>query len=265
MGCPRLTYHQNPSPLKVVYSRTEPRQKVVQGYLSVDPMSDEYPSLSDYMYVAGSPIILVDPDGQKIKVKGSIFFKIRVRSTLAFARVFSKDANHKIKALKSSNNIHTIQRRTKDGNAAASNSFGVDDSPKGYITTYLGRKFKGTGKGTGSTIYWDINSEKGGVDIDGNRERPKYIGLLHEIFHAFQMDRGEIKYNDKKGAMECEWDAVHFENQMRTQLGRLFFTRDIALRQWYGKTDVLRRDFDYQNNKPIVKPSKPRWELPKGV
>jgi len=33
-------------------------------WLSVDPMADKYPSLSPFMYCAGNPVILVDPDGK---------------------------------------------------------------------------------------------------------------------------------------------------------------------------------------------------------
>jgi len=64
-------------------------------WLSVNPLADKYPSMSPFMYTAGNPVILVDPDGMRIKVKGSILFKIRVRATFAFSRVFSKDANEK--------------------------------------------------------------------------------------------------------------------------------------------------------------------------
>ena len=35
-------------------------------WLSVDPLSDKYPSMSAYMYCAGNPVILVDPDGREI-------------------------------------------------------------------------------------------------------------------------------------------------------------------------------------------------------
>jgi RHS repeat-associated protein len=36
-------------------------------WLSVDPLASKYPSMSAYMYVAGNPVMLVDPDGRKIK------------------------------------------------------------------------------------------------------------------------------------------------------------------------------------------------------
>jgi RHS repeat-associated protein len=42
-------------------------------WLSVDPMSDKYPSMSPYNYCANNPVILVDPDGRWIK--GAGFFR----------------------------------------------------------------------------------------------------------------------------------------------------------------------------------------------
>ena len=35
-------------------------------WLSVDPMSDKYPSLSPYVYCANNPVKLVDPNGEEI-------------------------------------------------------------------------------------------------------------------------------------------------------------------------------------------------------
>jgi RHS repeat-associated protein len=39
-------------------------------WLSVDPLADKYPSMSAYMYTAGNPVMLVDPDGMRIKGAG---------------------------------------------------------------------------------------------------------------------------------------------------------------------------------------------------
>jgi len=38
----------------------------VSVWLSVDPMADKYPSMSAFMYCAGNPVMLVDPDGRKL-------------------------------------------------------------------------------------------------------------------------------------------------------------------------------------------------------
>lgn len=64
MGCLKLTYSQQDTPLKVVYRKTEPQQKPVQRFISVDPMSDKNFGVSPYVYCNNNPIILVDPDGR---------------------------------------------------------------------------------------------------------------------------------------------------------------------------------------------------------
>jgi RHS repeat-associated protein len=40
-------------------------------WLSVDPMSDKYPSLSPYTYCADNPVKLVDPNGEEVSVFGN--------------------------------------------------------------------------------------------------------------------------------------------------------------------------------------------------
>ncbi len=39
----------------------------ISVWLSVDPLADKYPSLSPFMYCAGNPVILVDPDGRNFE------------------------------------------------------------------------------------------------------------------------------------------------------------------------------------------------------
>ena len=40
-------------------------------WLSVDPMSDKYPSLSPYVYCADNPVGLVDPNGEEVVITGT--------------------------------------------------------------------------------------------------------------------------------------------------------------------------------------------------
>jgi RHS repeat-associated protein len=42
----------------------------LSGWLSVDPMTDKYPSLSPYCYSANNPVVLVDPNGEKVYIVG---------------------------------------------------------------------------------------------------------------------------------------------------------------------------------------------------
>jgi len=62
-------------------------------WLSVDPLSDKYPSLSPYAYCANNPVMLVDPDGREIDVtelyrkeKGQYVHAKQVEAFEAFAK-----------------------------------------------------------------------------------------------------------------------------------------------------------------------------------
>jgi len=231
------------------FRQLDPR---VGRWLSIDPKANAQES--PYVSMSNNPIWFNDPYGDTIKVEGNLGFKIRVKATLFIARLFSSDAKEKISDLKNSENVHTIMKKTSGGNYSQSSSYGVDDSPEGLITTYTDRRggthtYTGTGEGTDSKIGWDINSKDGGKDVTGNTKRPKRVGLLHEVFHSWQMDRGEIDRTMNKGLKQSEWDATHFENQIRSQLR---IVKSIELRQYYGTIDILRRDFDYSRNKPII-------------
>ena len=68
MGCLKLTYQNLETPLKVVYKKRFLNEKVVQLWLSVDPLADKYPSMSPYMYCAGNPIKYIDPDGMNYDI-----------------------------------------------------------------------------------------------------------------------------------------------------------------------------------------------------
>ena len=49
----------------------------IMQWLSVDPMSDKYPSVSPYMYCAGNPIKYFDPNGEDIWIVNSSGNKVK--------------------------------------------------------------------------------------------------------------------------------------------------------------------------------------------
>jgi RHS repeat-associated protein len=75
-------------------------------WLSVDPLSDKYPSMSAYMYCAGNPVMLVDPDGREIDYE-----KFRDRVNTFFAFVFNKNFRSRYRTWKDSPDTYTIQKR----------------------------------------------------------------------------------------------------------------------------------------------------------
>ena len=66
MGCRKLTYYETlTEPLKVVQGKGLESEKVVQGFISVDPLASKYPQWSPYSAFANNPIMYVDPDGRE--------------------------------------------------------------------------------------------------------------------------------------------------------------------------------------------------------
>lgn len=66
-------------------------------WLSVDPFSDKYPSMSPFMYCAGNPVMLVDPDGMHFEDPDD---EIRAYKSKDKATARIEEYKHRIKELK---------------------------------------------------------------------------------------------------------------------------------------------------------------------
>lgn len=72
--------------------------EALTGWLSVDPMSDKYPSMSPYNYCAWNPVKLVDPNGDTLDVvnkKGQFLFSLddnspKGRSSITAKKLYDK-------------------------------------------------------------------------------------------------------------------------------------------------------------------------------
>lgn len=60
------TQHERDQETQLDYRGARFYDGEVGRFLSLDPLATEYPSISDYVYVAGNPIMFIDPDGKKI-------------------------------------------------------------------------------------------------------------------------------------------------------------------------------------------------------
>ena len=90
MGCLKLSYCSDVALPKVMYGKSVLSEKSLQIWLSVDPMSDKYPSMSPYNYCMNNPVILVDPDGMDI-ING-------YRPDVELAKLIVKQAQSKLDA-----------------------------------------------------------------------------------------------------------------------------------------------------------------------
>jgi len=161
-------------------------------WLSVDRYADKYPFISPYAYCAWNPIRLTDPNGDTIVIKGDNANYLYIDGMLynldgsnakgvdKFAKACEKSLKKcskkglscEIQDLQNSSNHIVITRSSDGSNRCTSDSF-IDES---------------NGVGCGSTI--EYNPESTWLKKDG--ERPAYVGLAHELGHAYDANEGGV-------------------------------------------------------------------------
>lgn len=147
MGCLKLTYKPIMQVLRTRKGMLSREAKVVQMWLSVDPLAEKYPSISPYAYCANNPILYIDPDGREIVLPGSkkaqdAYVKMLHASTgNNYAIVDNKltlvgaDAN--FKGTKSQTLINTIQSGIDAKDVYTMNLVGDKKDDKGvFIDSY---------------------------------------------------------------------------------------------------------------------------------
>ncbi|HYX06928.1 MAG TPA: hypothetical protein VE912_09375 [Bacteroidales bacterium] len=246
MGCLKLTYYQEEPTLKVVHRADEQQEKVVQWFLSVDPLAEKFPSISSYAYVANNPLNAIDPDGREIKLilgrdkngtvtqmvtyrngnlyssDGTVYnsnkpFALTVQYTLkSLSGMKNETVRSVVNQLETSDNIHYIEQDPYGGDRV---------SP-------VAGQWHAANEGTGVDTHMKLTLD--GEPIEGDLETSPETTLGHELKHAYDLDQGNYK-----GQMEIspsnkspkEISAVNFENKIRHE-------RDMEIRTSYGNKEI---------------------------
>ncbi|MCD2257591.1 RHS repeat-associated core domain-containing protein [Psychroserpens luteolus] len=217
-------------------------------WMNIDPLAEKYYEFSTYNYVKNNPIYFVDPDGMEIYIhRGRNMndeqyeeFKNQVLADLQKLsdNTLEIDENGKV--------IEIECGGTETCNEASSvvSKLIYDDSrinifkSKGKNVTIPGKgsdlKEDGTpGKGSDFVrINYDPNLREGGLDVNGSYDRDPYIGLAHELGHAFDAINGtrdkskstmkdpdEPERDKAKTLTKKEVKARKFENKIRQEQG----------------------------------------------
>ena len=201
-------------------------------WLSVDPMSDKYPSTSPYTYCENNPVRLVDEDGRDIWIigedgeryqyKGGQLFDIKGNVYDFKADSYEGRAVAALGTLKSSEMgsslISSFESTTTDITIMSADK--RDEIYKGLTSFDQGTDI----------LFWNDK----GTDlhtVDG-RQRNAATDLGHEFSHAYDYCIG---FNYEKGSFQGlsteEWMAIYRENCIRSDLGQ-------PLRVSYGSTSI---------------------------
>jgi RHS repeat-associated protein len=155
-------------------------------WLSVDPMSDKYPSMSPYNYCANNPVMLVDPDGNEIR----IYYKTKTGIAKLFEKPkyivytpgmqyngnneFVKGTVDALNYVQKGDNLSIISKIALD----TKKTVRIIESDPG-VTQY---------DPLFNVIFYNNNS--GMLCLDDNREptggkQSPALGLLHELGHTY--------------------------------------------------------------------------------
>jgi len=155
---------------------------------SVDPLSDKYPSLSPFMYCAGNPVVLVDPDGMDIVITGEDGSKTTYKQGKEYK------GNDKFTSI-TVNTLNQINER-EGGEKVLSRLTGSE-------SIY---SIENTEGGAGTSSWGYSPKDNGGTINAGKLSSVDNLhgieGLGNELFHGYQQDMGQnpLSIDSKVGA-----------------------------------------------------------------
>ena len=166
-------------------------------WLSVDPMSDKYPSISPYAYCAWNPVKLVDPDGKEF----TVWIEDGGGNTYEYKPNMSPMGDA------------AAQQQIQTLNEIYSTSLGqemldvlIESANDYYITNESTRT-----PGTSGTIEYGNGAK---CKMGGNNN---VVDMSHELFHAFQYEncQGGATYKN-------EVEAYIYSNALAWEAGKAF-------------------------------------------
>lgn len=183
---PGYSGHINDPETGLIYMQARYYDPEVGRFLSVDPDVSKPGNVFNfnrYEYVNNNPIMGIDPTGRVIHIVGDANFTQRMNADL---QIISRGAGGRVlvdKLQATPNIIYVVQQAPGLGNETQGDRSGISVN----------------GKGTGSDVRIDLTQTTGGVDANGNRTRPEYVGLAHELGHARAIDQGVQSYDKGNG------------------------------------------------------------------
>ncbi|HOJ25414.1 MAG TPA: RHS repeat-associated core domain-containing protein [Bacteroidales bacterium] len=160
-------------------------------WLSVDPMADKYPSLSPYIYSANNPIILIDPNGEKVYIVGDAADEATAQLENNFTNIkITRNTETgelsytgKAKTLKEQFIVKAIERTDIEANIIAENH-PIYYKGHNESAVYMGNEYIEE-NGNKKAIGYQYVYPRGLGKMDVNTHSLKGGYMLHEVAEAY--------------------------------------------------------------------------------
>jgi len=176
----------------------------------IDPMAEKYYSMSPYNYVAGNPMIYIDPNGQELIIPSDLN-RLQRWKIMRNLRVLSDDKLYYDKKTEMVMVSKQVTGKHTQGTTLIRELIGssktitieIEDREFGNTVDYNSRLTKQASNGTGisSTVNFnpfsnpDIPTEDKKTGYVSGKKRPNFIGLGHELIHALRLANGKLDYS----------------------------------------------------------------------
>jgi hypothetical protein len=195
METPRYFYHPDPS-----------------IWLSVDPLSDKYPNLTPYAYCANNPVILMDPDGREVIIKGDDVdgavqqLQNQTNLKLSYDKNGNLSYSGKMKTPIDQMITDAIDNPDITVNMIANKSNSFD----GIFTTEIGGGYFGNIYDDGKVNTYQLVSTSllAAFDFSVGGEKSG-LTMVHELAESFY--GGQIALETKKGSPPSTFNGTTYE------------------------------------------------------
>ena len=152
-------------------------------WLSVDPMSDKYPSLSPYNYCAWNPMKLVDPDGMRFD-----------SASVGIINDFRAHTNAKLKESVNGSQRNELQSALDELSI-------LESSDQLYHIEYGNT----SGYNRNGEIGYDTKNDMVSITMTYSSN---ISDIAHELKHAYQFEVGELSFDSKTGGYGVLYDIT---------------------------------------------------------
>ncbi len=232
----KVAYFQEDSP--IAYAELTKRKEKSFRWMSPDPQFKRYAYSSPYTGFGNNPIYYVDHSGQTLEVAGDETARMQAQVAL------QKLTNDKVEVLANG----TVVLTASNENPSKNLTFGtqllraiVTNQKTSTINivqtankTISNAEDEQKANPTNASIEWNPDNPEGGLDENGSRIRPAFIGLAHELIHGlFAMlgkatDDENLVFSDPD---QNEQDAGFGVNEKNTRMAENEIRKEQGLTQ----------------------------------